>query len=61
MNEEIAKKEAQTLSNAISKKTPLVQDEDIVMVLSTRSKLHLDAIYAHYNKITGNFLDQVYV
>ncbi|KAH6803446.1 annexin 4 [Perilla frutescens var. frutescens] len=57
MNEEIAKLEAKALSEAMRGGAPL-ENDDVVRILSTRSKLHLKAIYKHYKEITGNFLDQ---
>ncbi|KAK4476647.1 hypothetical protein RD792_015807 [Penstemon davidsonii] len=59
VNQEIAKSEAKTISNAIIKgKRDLIEEEDIVRILSTRSKLHLKAVYKHYKDISGNYLDQ---
>ncbi|KAL3814757.1 hypothetical protein ACJIZ3_016025 [Penstemon smallii] len=65
VNEEIAKSEAKTISNAIIKANKgkrdlhLIEDqEEIVRILSTRSKLHLKAVYNHYKEISGNYLDQ---
>ncbi|KAI3445113.1 hypothetical protein Pfo_001778 [Paulownia fortunei] len=61
VNEEIAKLEAKTLSNAIKGGAPkkgLIEDEELVRILSTRSKLHLNAVYKHYKEISGNYLDE---
>ncbi|KAG8391148.1 hypothetical protein BUALT_Bualt01G0157700 [Buddleja alternifolia] len=58
VNDEIAKLEAKTISNAIIKGGALVEDEEIVRILSTRSKLHLKAVYKHYKEISGNYLDE---
>ncbi|KAK4339526.1 hypothetical protein RND71_040988 [Anisodus tanguticus] len=59
VNEDLAKSEAKIFVNALkdAKKT-LIEDEEIVRVLSTRSKLHLKAIYSHYKEMTGKFLDE---
>lgn len=61
VHEDIAKSEAKVLANAIKHagNKNLVDDEEIVRILSTRSKLHLMAVYKHYKEITGNFLDEV--
>ncbi|KAL0429189.1 UNVERIFIED_CONTAM: Annexin D4 [Sesamum radiatum] len=60
VNEETAKLEAKTLSDVIGKKGLNTKDEDVVIrILSTRSKLHLKVIYKHYKAITGNYLDEV--
>ncbi|KAF3657645.1 putative annexin D3-like [Capsicum annuum] len=59
VNADLAKSEAKVFVNAIrDKKKSLIEDEDIVRILSIRSKLHLKAIYSHYKEITGNFLDE---
>ncbi|KAJ8529408.1 hypothetical protein K7X08_036243 [Anisodus acutangulus] len=59
VNEDLAKSEAKIFVNALkdAKKT-LIEDEEIVRILSTRSKLHLKAIYSHYKEMTGKFLDE---
>ncbi|KAK4414532.1 Annexin D4 [Sesamum alatum] len=58
VNEETAKLEAKILSDVI-RKNGLKEDKDVVIrILSTRSKLHLKAIYNHYKAITGNYLDE---
>ena len=59
VNEDLAKSEAKMFANALAKKTNLIEDEDIVRILSIRSKHHLKAIYSHYKEMTGNFLDEV--
>ncbi|KAK6163033.1 hypothetical protein DH2020_002874 [Rehmannia glutinosa] len=58
VNAEVAKFEAKALSESASKKS-LIEDEELVRILSTRSKLHLKAIYKHYKEISGNYLDEV--
>lgn len=61
VHEDVAKSEAKALANAIKHagNKNLVDDEEIVRILSTRSKLHLMALYKHYKEITGKFLDEV--
>ncbi|GFP92446.1 annexin d4 [Phtheirospermum japonicum] len=59
VNEEIAKFEAKALSDAIKVGGEgLVENEEVVRILSTRSKLHLKAVYKHYKEISGNYLDE---
>ncbi|KAK4379072.1 hypothetical protein RND71_000934 [Anisodus tanguticus] len=59
VNEDLAKTEAKVFVNALKDaKKNLIEDEEIVRILSTRSKLHLKAIYSHYKELTGNFLDE---
>ncbi|KAK6119226.1 hypothetical protein DH2020_047041 [Rehmannia glutinosa] len=58
VNAEVAKFEAKALSESASKKS-LIEDEELVRILSTRSKPHLKAIYKHYKEISGNYLDEV--
>ncbi|KAJ8572988.1 hypothetical protein K7X08_009499 [Anisodus acutangulus] len=59
VNEDLAKTEAKLFVNALKDaKKNLIEDEEIVRILSTRSKLHLKAIYSHYKEFTGNFLDE---
>ncbi|KAK6163043.1 hypothetical protein DH2020_002884 [Rehmannia glutinosa] len=57
VNVEVAKFEAKALSESASKKS-LIEDEELVRILSTRSKLHLKAIYKHYKEISVNYLDE---
>ncbi|KAH0731476.1 hypothetical protein KY290_002482 [Solanum tuberosum] len=61
VSDDLAKSEAKIFVNAIknaNKKKLIDEEEEIVRILSTRSKLHLKAIYSHYKEITGNFLDE---
>ncbi|CAA0808945.1 Annexin D4 [Striga hermonthica] len=62
VNEEIAKFEAKALVDAIreneKKGGRLLENEEVVRILSTRSKLHLHAIYKHYKEISGNYFDE---
>ena len=59
-SEEEAKSEAKILKNVIkdgAKK--LHEEEEIVRILTTRSKLHLKAVFKHYKETSGNYLDEV--
>lgn len=53
VNENTAKSEAKVLHDAIQgdQKIPAVENYDVVTILSTRSKLHLKAIFEHYKEI----------
>lgn len=61
VNEELAKSEAKEFLKAIKDggKKELIEDEEIERILSTRSKLHLKALYSYYKEISGNYLDEV--
>lgn len=61
VHEDVAKSEAKTLSGAIkngAKKNPM-EDDDVVRILSTRSKPHLVSVFKHYKDISGKTLDEV--
>ncbi|KAL6562950.1 hypothetical protein OROHE_005537 [Orobanche hederae] len=61
VNEQIAEFEAKALLDAIREggaAAGLVENEELVRILSTRSKLHLNAAYKHYKEISGNYLDE---
>ncbi|XP_022747628.1 annexin D4-like isoform X2 [Durio zibethinus] len=61
VNEDVVKSEAEILSNAIKnadKRKP-IEDEDTIMILATRSKPHLKAVYEHYNKICDKSLTEI--
>lgn len=60
VHEATAKSEAKILHNAIknAKQNP-IEDDKVIMLLSTRSKPHLKAVYKYYKELSGNFLDQV--
>ncbi|XP_059311083.1 annexin D4-like [Lycium ferocissimum] len=60
VNEELAKSEAKEFLKAIKDggKKELIEDEEVVRILSTRSKLHLKALYAYYKELSGNYLDE---
>ncbi|GFY92197.1 annexin 4 [Actinidia rufa] len=54
VHEETAKSEAKTLYNAVKnagKKHPM-EDEDVVRILSTRSKHHLESVFKHYKEFS---------
>lgn len=57
VHDESAKSEAEALHHAIKKNLP-VEDEEVVRILSTRSKLHLKAIFSHYKELFGKDLDE---
>lgn len=60
VKDETAKSEAKTLSNAIknAQKKPIVEDDEVIRILATRSKLHLQAVYKHYKEISGKNLEE---
>lgn len=61
VSEETAKAEANILSSAVKnavKKKP-IEDEEVVRILTTRSKLHIKAIAHHYKEISGNNIEEV--
>ncbi|KAL9247775.1 hypothetical protein vseg_021170 [Gypsophila vaccaria] len=61
LNDETAKSEAKVLHDivkgAADKKAP-VQDEEVMRILSTRSKLHLKAVCRHYKELYGKDIDE---
>ncbi|XP_059649220.1 annexin D4 [Cornus florida] len=60
VNDATAKSEAKTLGAAIknaNKKKP-IEDEEVVRILATRSKLHLKAIFRHYKEMCGKNIDE---
>uniref|UniRef100_A0A2N9GBI3 Annexin n=1 Tax=Fagus sylvatica TaxID=28930 RepID=A0A2N9GBI3_FAGSY len=60
IKEDAAKSEANTLSNAIKdadKKKP-IEDDEVIRILTTRSKPHLQAIYKYYKEISGKNIDE---
>ncbi|KAL2461150.1 Annexin D4 [Abeliophyllum distichum] len=61
VNEETAKSEAKFLSGAIkgaAGNKNLIENDEVVRILVTRSKLHLISVYKHYKEISGNYLDE---
>ncbi|XP_074324098.1 annexin D4 [Apium graveolens] len=59
VNEETAKSEAKIFCNAIkdASKNP-VEDEEVIRILTTRSKLHISTVFKHYKEICGNSIDE---
>ena len=60
VNEGIARSEATTLAIAVKNvdKNP-IEDDAIVRILTTRSKLHLKAVVKYYKEIYGKNIDEV--
>ncbi|KAK1587205.1 hypothetical protein Q3G72_010580 [Acer saccharum] len=60
VKDDTAKSEAKKLAHAIKNadKKNLVEDEEIISILSTRSKLHLKAVYKHHKEICGKKIDE---
>ncbi|XP_042512953.1 annexin D4-like [Macadamia integrifolia] len=60
VNDEVAKSEAKILCNAVknAKKKNPIEDEEVIRIVSTRSKLHLKAIYKHYKDNCSKTLDE---
>ncbi|CAN1316383.1 Annexin D4 [Linum perenne] len=63
VNTNTVKSEAKLLCNAIrsednNNKNP-VEDEEVVRILSTRSKPHIHSIYEHYKEISGKSIREV--
>ncbi|KDP40510.1 hypothetical protein JCGZ_24509 [Jatropha curcas] len=60
VKEETAKFEAKIFANGIKngdKKNPM-EDEEVIRILSTRSKLHIQAIYRHYKEVSGKSINE---
>lgn len=60
VHDEKAKSEADNLHHAIKSADDMlpVEEEEVVRILSTRSKLHLKAIFRHYKELFGKNLDE---
>lgn len=61
VKDDTAKSEAKTLAHAIKnadKRNP-IEDDEVIRILSTRSKPHLKEIYKHYQEISGHNIDEV--
>ncbi|KAF3448777.1 hypothetical protein FNV43_RR09490 [Rhamnella rubrinervis] len=56
VKEDAAKSDAKALANAFKNadKKSLIDDDEVIRVLSTRSKLHLQEVYNYYNKHHNN-------
>lgn len=60
VKEETARDESELLARAIEDADNKgLEDDEVIRVLSTRSKAHLQALYAHYEDITGRKLNEV--
>lgn len=63
VQEEIVKSEAKILLSAIKnadRKNP-IEDEEVVRIVTTRSKPHLKAIFKHCKDINGKNIHEVYI
>ncbi|KAF7824697.1 annexin D4 [Senna tora] len=61
VKDETAKSEAKALSIAMKNandEKPIIEDEEVIRILGTRSKPHLQAVHKHYNEISGKNLDE---
>ncbi|KAI6675960.1 hypothetical protein NL676_036756 [Syzygium grande] len=58
LKEDTAKSEAKILLNAIKSGEKKTQDEEVIRILTTRSKPHLKAVYKYYQEIGGSNLDE---
>ncbi|KAL0928994.1 hypothetical protein M5K25_000933 [Dendrobium thyrsiflorum] len=60
VHEEIAKLEAKALHNAIQKKTPekLIVNEEVVRILTTRSKSQLRLTFKFYKELFGKSIEE---
>ncbi|RZC77551.1 hypothetical protein C5167_001750 [Papaver somniferum] len=59
VNDTIAKSEAKILGDAIKNvdRNP-IEDDEVVMILSTRSKTHLKVVFDHYKELYGNDIQE---
>ncbi|XP_074573318.1 annexin D4-like [Curcuma longa] len=60
VDHEMAKSEAKILGNSIKnagKKNP-VEDQEVIRILTTRSKAHLSLTFKHYKEMFGKSIDQ---
>ncbi|XP_015876062.3 annexin D4 [Ziziphus jujuba] len=60
VKDDTAKSEAKTLANAFKNadnKNP-IEDDEVVRILSTRSKPHLQEVYKYYKKLYNNNIDE---
>ncbi|XP_050385227.1 annexin D4 [Argentina anserina] len=60
VNKDTAKSEAQTLSHAIKNadSSNPIEDDEVIRILSTRSRAHLQEVYKHYKEIFGHNIDE---
>lgn len=61
VDNEMAKCEAKALNSAIKSagSGKLIQNEEIVRILTTRSKSHLKATFKHYKELHGKPIEEV--
>lgn len=64
IEEQTAKFEAKTLCRAMrnadkKREEALEEEEEVVRIIATRSKPHLQSIYCHYQEICGHNMDEV--
>ncbi|XP_050231096.1 annexin D4 [Mercurialis annua] len=60
IKDETAKSEAKLFASAIKnadEKNP-IEDDEVIRILTTRSKLHVKAIYKHYKDVSGKIIDE---
>nr|ANS56719.1 annexin [Hevea brasiliensis] len=60
VSEDAAKSEAKLIAKAIKngdKKNP-IDDDEVIRILTTRSKPHLKAIYKHYKEVSGKNINE---
>ncbi|KAF8043050.1 hypothetical protein BT93_A1404 [Corymbia citriodora subsp. variegata] len=58
LKEDMVKAEAKTLLNAIQSGENKTEDDEVIKLLTTRSKHHLKAVYKNYQEISGSNLDE---
>ncbi|KAI4333017.1 hypothetical protein L6164_017874 [Bauhinia variegata] len=60
LKDDAAKSDAKKLSIAIKNghNKAIIEDDEVIRILSTRSKPHIHAVYKHYKEISGNNLDE---
>lgn len=57
VKDDSAKSDAKILAEAVaSPGEKAIENDEVVRILSTRSKLHLQLVYKHYNQIKGSDL-----
>ncbi|OMO57308.1 Annexin [Corchorus olitorius] len=60
VHDHVAKCEAEILATAVKngdRKKP-IEEEEVIMILATRSKPHLQEVYQHYHKICGKSITE---
>ena len=57
VNDDLAKSDAKILAEAVaSPGEKAIENDEVVRILSTRSKLHIQQLYKHFNQINGSDL-----